>query len=85
MNKFIFQVLCFLTLALSYIVVFSTGKSQAATLHSFPGVAPFTTPSGRFGLFEQGTGKIFVYDDNISECVFIGQLSALGEPIEKLK
>lgn len=76
--------LCLLTLALSYVVVFSTGKSQAG-MHSFPGVSTFATAAGRIGFFEQGTGKIFIYDDNLSQCVFIGQMTALGEPIEKIK
>jgi hypothetical protein len=81
MNKFLFQLLCLLALSLSYVVVFSTGKSQAES-HAMPGVAPFMTPSGRLGLLEQGSGKIFVYDDNMGECVFIGQIKALGDPIE---
>ncbi len=86
MKKLGFQMVCLLTLALSYVFVFSTGRSQAATpvTHSFPGVSTFVTPSGRVGFFEQGTGKIFIYDNNLSECVYIGQMSALGDPIEEL-
>ena len=88
MNKLIFQTLCLLVLALSYVIVFSTGKSQAESqvqTHSFPGVVPFTIPSGRFGFFEQGTGKIYIYDNELVNCVFVGQMSALGEAIEKLQ
>lgn len=84
MNKYIFQFICLIVLASSYVVVFSTGKSLAGT-HSFAGVSQFTTPSGRIGFFEQGTGKIFIYDAAMSTCVFIGQLNVLGEPIEKIK
>jgi hypothetical protein len=87
MKKFTFQMLCLLTLAISYVVVFTTGRSQAAApvMHSFPGVTTFVTPAGRVGFFEQGTGKIFIYDNNLTECVYIGQMSALGDPVEKLK
>ncbi|GEM_PF-3607072 len=106
MKKTVFQILCLFVLALSYLLVFTTGKSQAqpqpnddvetkteskiesktkALTHSFPGVAVFTTSSGRFGFFEQGTGRIFVYDGDLSDCVFKGQLSELGEPIEKVE
>jgi hypothetical protein len=80
MNKIVFQIFCFLVLALSYIVVFSTGKSQAAG-NTFGGVIPFTTNAGRLGFFEQGTGRIFVYDPNFKECVFSGVMTSLGEPI----
>lgn len=62
----------------------STAEDKLENSHSFPGVNSFTTPSGRFGFFEQGTGRIYIYDDNISNCVFIGQLKALGEPIEQI-
>ncbi len=62
----------------------STADDKLENLKSFPGVNAFTTPSGRFGFFEQGTGRIYIYDDNVSNCVFIGQLKALGEPIEKI-
>ena len=51
-------------------------------VHSFPGVSVFTTPAGRLGFFEQGTGKIYLYDDNLSDCVFVGQLTKLGESIQ---
>lgn len=54
-------------------------------MRSFPGVNAFTTPSGRFGFFEQGTGRIYIYDDNVTNCVYIGQLKELGEPIEKVQ
>lgn len=62
----------------------STAEDKLENFHSFPGVNAFTTPSGRFGFFEQGTGRIYIYDDNVSNCVFIGQLKALGEPIEQI-
>lgn len=87
MKTNIYKILCLTTLILGSVFIGSTVKSTAeeAMTYSFPGVAPFNTPSGRFGLFEQGTGKIYLYDDNLSECVFIGQLKKLGEPIDKLK
>jgi hypothetical protein len=87
MNKPLFQTLCLFIIALSCILVFTAGRSQAApvAMHSFPGTTAFATPSGRVGFFEQGTGRIYIYDDNLSECLYIGQMVALGEPVEKLK
>ena len=63
----------------------STAEDKLESLRSFPGVNVFTTASGRLGFFEQGTGRIFIYNDNLSDCVYIGQLKALGEPIELIK
>lgn len=87
MKNNIYKNICLMALILGCVFIGSTVKSiaQDTPKYSFPGVAPFNTPSGRFGLFEQGTGKIYLYDDNLSECVFIGQLKKLGEPIEKLQ
>ena len=87
MNNNAYKILCLCALVLGSIFIGSTVKSMAQTEapHSFPGVTAFTTSSGRFGLFESGTGKIFLYDDNLSSCVFIGQLKTLGEPIEKIQ
>ena len=87
MTKNLYQLVCLCAIVLGSLFIGSNVKSMAqnAPTYSFPGVSAFTTSSGRFGLFESGTGKIFLYDDNISECVFIGQLKTLGEPIEKLQ
>ena len=90
MKKTIFPILRLSVLALSYFFIFTPGKLHAETeaeakpkviTHSFPGVSTFMTASGRLGFFEQGTGKIFLYDSNLEKCVFRGQLSKLGEPI----
>ncbi len=88
MKKITFYALCLTILGLSF--VFTAAQSQAQTenqdkpqvqTRSFPGVTTFTTATGRLGFFEQGTGKIFVYDSNFENCVFKGQLTELGEPI----
>ena len=87
MKNNLYQLVCLCAIVLGSLFIGSTVKSMAqnAPTYSFPGVTAFTTSSGRFGLFESGTGKIFLYDDNLSDCVFIGQLKTLGEPIEKLQ
>ncbi len=87
MNNSLYRSICLMVLILGSIFIGSTVKSiaQDAPTYSFPGVAPFNTPSGRFGLFEAGTGRIYLYDDNLTNCVFVGQLKKLGEPIEKIK
>jgi hypothetical protein len=49
---------------------------------SFAGVVPFVTSNNRVGFFDQGSGKVYMYDDNISQCLFIGQLTTLGQSIQ---
>ena len=87
MTNNLYQLVCLCAIVIGSLFIASNVKSMAqnAPSYSFPGVTAFTTSSGRFGLFESGTGKIFLYDDNISDCVFIGQLKTLGEPIEKIQ
>lgn len=88
MTNTFYQIVCVCALVFGSIFIGSAVNSmaQAQTMpsYSFPGVTAFSTVSGRVGFFEQGTGRIYMYDDNISICVFIGQLKALGEPIEQL-
>jgi len=62
----------------------STIQSKAQN-KSFAGVIPFTTSSDRLGFLEQSTGKIYMYDSNYSQCVFIGQLQGLGQPIQMIR
>jgi len=55
-----------------------------ASARGFAGVVPFTTSGDRFGFFDQNSGKIYLYDSNISQCVFTGQLEDLGKPIHAI-
>lgn len=49
---------------------------------SFVGVLPFVTTSNRVGFFDQNSGKVYIYDENLGQCLFIGQISGLGKPID---
>ena len=81
MNKWVFQIVILSMLAL---IAFTTTRSFAQN-KSFAGVSTFVTPAGRVGFFEQGTGMVYIYDDNIKECTFVGKINNLGDPIEKIK
>lgn len=84
-NKF-YVLACITVLVFASIFIGSTMNSMAQEGgRNFSGVSLFNTPAGRLGFFEQNTGKIYLYDDNLSRCVFIGQLKELGQPIEKIQ
>ncbi|MBP6343047.1 MAG: hypothetical protein KA403_03855 [Candidatus Omnitrophica bacterium] len=90
MNSNIYKIICVCALIMGSVFIGSTVKSiaqenQEVLPASFPGVVPFTMSSGRFGFFEQGTGRIFLYDDNLNDCIYIGQLKKLGEPVIQIK
>lgn len=90
MNNNFYKIICVCALVMGSIFIGSTVKStaqenQTIQTASFPGVVPFSMSSGRFGFFEQGTGKIYIYDENISHCVYIGQLQKLGEPVPQIE
>jgi hypothetical protein len=44
-----------------------------------------TYASGLTGLFDPASGKLYVYDSNLENCVIIRELNELGEPLKKLK
>ena len=79
MNK-ITAFLVVLITALSFILGATVqGKAQNK---SFAGIIPFGTTGDRIGFLDQTNGRIYVYDNNISQCVFTGQITGLGQPIE---
>jgi len=43
------------------------------------------TSSDRLGFLDQSNGRIYVYDNTFSQCVFVGQLQSLGLPIQSAK
>ena len=47
---------------------------------AFANVLVVAYASGLTGFFDQGTGKLYLYDSNLKNCVAIRQLTTLGEP-----
>jgi hypothetical protein len=58
-----------------------TTMQSKAQDKSFTGVLPFATNS-RVGFFDQSTGKVYVYDSNFTNCLFVGQMDTLGQAIK---
>ena len=81
MNKFTLFLIMVIT-----ILSFSLGATMQghASNKNFIGVIPFITSNNRVGFFDQNNGRIYMYDDNISQCLFSGQLSELGQEIQTL-
>jgi len=48
---------------------------------NFTGILPFVTSNDRVGFLDQSNGRIYMYDSNISQCLFVGQIQSLGQPI----
>ena len=59
----------------------STMQSKAQD-KTFAGVVPFVTSNDRIGFFDQNSGRIYMYDDNIEKCLYVGQLHSLGQSVE---
>jgi len=78
MNK-ITTFLVIIIIALSFML--GTTSQSKAQQKSFIGILPFVTTSNRVGFFDQNTGRIYMYDDNISQCIYIGQMNQLGQPV----
>ena len=58
-------------------------KNQNKTqTKNFTGVVPFVTNNDRVGFFDQKNGRIYVYDNNISQCLYVGQIQDLGQPVQ---
>ncbi len=76
MNKSTFLSLI-AALALGFL--FAQTFAVKAETKSFAGVVPFATPSGMVGFFNQNNGKIYIYDNNVSVCMFEGKIDELGK------
>ncbi len=69
------------------IVIVALCFTLSATMQSkaqekgFAGIAPFAI-NNRVGFLDQATGRVYIYDNNINQCLFIGQITGLGNPIE---
>ena len=85
MNK-ITTFLVIVITALGFVVVTTMqSKAQSKTQNkSFVGVIPFMTSSDRMGFLDENTGRIYMYDNNLSQCLFVGQITQLGQPIQAI-
>ena len=79
MNK-ITSFLLIIIIALSFTL--GTAIQSKAQNKGYAGVVPFVTSNDRVGFLDQNNGKVYIYDNNISQCVFVGQMQGLGQPIQ---
>ena len=81
MNK-LTTLLTIVIIALSFTL--GTTMQSKAQNKSFVGILPFVTSSDRIGFLDQSNGRIYIYDNNVSQCLYIGQIQDLGQPIQAL-
>lgn len=67
------------------LVVIVLKSNSIAAQKSFVGVVPFTTVGGLMGFFDQNNGKVYLYDGNLKNCVFVSQVEELGEQMQEIK
>jgi len=71
--------------ALFVFLFFSRPDQSAAQGANFYRIYPFSTAGGQVGFFDQGTGKIYIYDAKLENCISIVQLEELGGPLKSVK
>ena len=81
MNKITIFLLV-VVMALSFCLVMT--MKATAQQKSFVGVMPFVTSSDRVGFWDHTTGRVYIYDSNIKNCLFVGQMRDLGQPLQTL-
>ena len=59
-------------------------RAKSPVLPDFSGVQMVACENGLTGFFEQQTGKLYVYDSALEQCVAIRQIAALGAPLQAL-
>jgi len=67
-------------IALSFIL--GTTIPSKAQNKNYTGIQVFITGNNRVGFLDQSNGRIYLYDSNISQCTFVGQIQSLGDPIQ---
>ncbi len=60
-------------------------KPSTAQAVRFDGVVPFATTAGFMGFFDQKDGKIYLYDQDMKECITTAQVETLGAPLKMLQ
>jgi hypothetical protein len=75
----------FLMLIAVFTFILGTAMQSKAQNKTFAGVIPFMSASDRLGFLDQNTGRVYMYDSNFSQCLFVGQLQNLGQPIQIIK
>ena len=78
MNKTTAFLLIVIT-ALSFVL--GTTMPSKAQNKNFTGIQVFITGNNRVGFLDQSNGRIYLYDSDISKCIFVGQIQSLGDPI----
>lgn len=81
MNK-ITVFLLVIIMALSFLL--GASMQSKAENKTYTGIMPFVTSNDRIGFVDQNNGRIYIYDSNISKCLFIGQIDTLGQSINTL-
>jgi len=56
-------------------------KQSKAQDKNYSGIVPFVTSNNRVGFLDQSNGRIYIYDSDIVNCLFVGQIESLGKPI----
>ena len=62
----------------------TSGADQAAQ-PDWSQVQVVTYSSGLTGFFDAATGKLYLYDANLDECMVIREVEELGKPLKKIK
>jgi len=78
MNKWFLSLIAVTLTALVFILLPNKLMAESKT---FAHVIPFATNSGRVGFFDQANGMVYIYDSNLKDCVYKGQMSELGSTI----
>ncbi len=78
-------VVCLGLLAVSLLVGHSATAEAQETASAFAQVQIVTYASGVTGFFDRSTGRLYLYDSNLRNCVAIRQVTALGEAAEVIK
>ena len=58
-----------------------TTMQSKAQDKNYSGIVPFVTSNDRVGFLDQSNGRVYVYDNNLVNCLFVGQIQSLGQPI----
>jgi len=64
--------------------VLGTTIQSKAQNKAYTTIVPFPTGVDRVGFLDQSNGRIYVYDSNMTKCIFVGQIESLGKPVTEV-
>ena len=72
-------------IAAVFVLAVSYQQNSIAQEANYYRTFPYGLGGGQVGFFDQQSGRVYVYDNDLKRCIYITRITELGQPMERLK